>query len=159
MAAAFVPCIWKVSQKCPVCIKSQIKLLLLEKESHLSGKDKQTKTKTPPHVYEVLCTDMLSTTRSLLCSGKKTFCLSTNYKVSQIKELCEGSVLQCSESRLEIKGTHTLVFGEASRQHAASSKGFVSIAHLCHCENYLKMERPGCGPMLYGAVLLGWGGL
>lgn len=46
-----------------------------------------------------------------LYSGDKTFCLSANYKVSQIKELCEGSVLQCSESCLEIKGTHTLELG------------------------------------------------
>lgn len=60
--------------------------------------------------------------------------------MSQIKELCEGSVLQCSESCLEIKGTHTLEFRKASRQHSAASKGFVSIVHLCHGENYLEME-------------------
>lgn len=77
---------------------------------------------------------------SLLLSGDKTFCLSPNYKVSQIKELCEGSVLQCFESCLEIKGTHTLEFREASRQHSATSKSFVSIVHLCHGENYLEME-------------------
>lgn len=36
-----------------------------------------------------------------------------------------------------MKGTHTLERGEASRQHSASSEGFV-IIHLCPGGKYLR---------------------
>jgi hypothetical protein len=58
-----------------------------EKKSQLSGKNKQkqTKTKTSPHVYEVICTeDMRATMLSLFRSGDKTF-----LSVSQLQSVTD----------------------------------------------------------------------
>lgn len=58
--------------------------------------------------------------------------------VAQLQSITnQGSGLQCSESLLEMKGTHTLERCEASRQHSASSEGFV-IIRLCPGEKYLR---------------------